>query len=219
MVVFSIYLGVSEGMAPANLEIVASAVATADHHRLAYIILGDWIMTARTINESGIVQQVLGRLMVPAKATCITTKSAITIDMAMIHQSLAVVMKGPCIREEIECYPHRGLGFLVAGPTTKPMASELARICGPMQVNGRMIQLIGKVASHMAEVRKHTGKTSTVQANAFRGLSQVLTQAVQGVLHLRLGCSLKLLSKIKSKVHWMCFGTIPEDCCGNRWLR
>ena len=55
VIVFSIYLRVSEGMTPTNLEIVASAVATADHHLLPCIILGDWNMTAKTIAGSGIV--------------------------------------------------------------------------------------------------------------------------------------------------------------------
>ena len=162
MIIFSIYLRVSEGMTPANLEIVASAVATADHHQLPYFILGDWNMTAKTIVGSGIVHQAAGRLMVPVKATCITSKSASTIDMGMLHQSLAAVVRGPGIREDIECYPHRGLSFMMAGPETKPMASELVvpkrlpvnRIIGPMNQSTVTTLLKEKVISHLGEVQR-----------------------------------------------------------------
>ena len=158
----SMYLRVSEGMSPINLEIVASALATADHHQLPYFILGDWNMTAKTILCSGIVHQAAGRLMVPAKATCITSKSATTIDMGMLHHSLTAVVRGPGIREDIECYPHRGLSFSMAGPATKPMATELVvpkrlpvnRIIGPMNQSAETTLLKEKVISHLGEVQR-----------------------------------------------------------------
>ena len=126
ILVVSLYLEVGTKLGVCNLGVLSVVGKLIEEAGCSWIIGGDWNMDRKLVELTGFVARLRGSLVSPERPTCISPKSASTIDYFACSRRMADTVRGITTMAGIDLPPHRPV-MLTLAPRVVEMRRKTIR--------------------------------------------------------------------------------------------